>query len=198
MIRNPLEDPNSTFNNVLFGTDVIMLFLYTCEIFLKLIAYGFVQNGVYSYMRNTYNFFDFFLYIVTILGTIDAKYVLVRGIAIKIVRCFRIIKLLSYNDRLRILAVTLLNSYKQLGILLMFYLVPFLTFSVFAVQIFKGGFYYCAGLEEAFTLKYVQERSQCLDWGGHWILKDNHFDNVFASASALYQIATTEGWINIM
>lgn len=198
IIRNPLEDPESHFNNMLFITDVVMLFLYFVEIFLNLVVYGFVMNGRFSFIRSKIHFIDFMIFIITILGTIDAKYVLVRGIYIKIFRSFRLFKIVKFHQGLKVLVSTLLNSVNQLGYLFLFYMIPFTVFSLITNNMFHGGFHYCTGLDAAFLSKYVNTRAECLDWGGHWILRDFNYETVFGAMSSLYQIATTENWIAIM
>jgi len=38
----------------------------------------------------------------------------------------------------------------------------------------------------------------CLSAGGEWLKKRNTFDNVLYAALSLYQISTTEGWVDMM
>jgi hypothetical protein len=38
----------------------------------------------------------------------------------------------------------------------------------------------------------------CLRAGGEWLKKRNTFDNVLYAALSLFQISTTEGWVDMM
>jgi len=46
--------------------------------------------------------------------------------------------------------------------------------------------------------KYVTTKFDCLNLGGAWINSDQNFDNVAEAMSTLFQMATTEGWIDMM
>lgn len=37
-----------------------------------------------------------------------------------------------------------------------------------------------------------------MDYGGEWVNTDDNFDNVFDSMITLFNIMTTEGWIDVM
>lgn len=45
---------------------------------------------------------------------------------------------------------------------------------------------------------YIDNKWTCLDNGGEWVNADQQFDNVFQAMSTLFQISTTEGWVDIM
>jgi len=37
-----------------------------------------------------------------------------------------------------------------------------------------------------------------LNYGGIWINNDQNFDNIIQAIMTLYQVSTTEGWVNVM
>lgn len=51
-MESPLSDPNSKFNNTLYYIDLCFTIVFTIECILKIIAYGFLINGKYSYILN--------------------------------------------------------------------------------------------------------------------------------------------------
>ena len=44
----------------------------------------------------------------------------------------------------------------------------------------------------------VYTKWDCFNWGGSWINQDETFDNVAEAISTLFQMSTTEGWIDMM
>lgn len=44
----------------------------------------------------------------------------------------------------------------------------------------------------------ISTKFDCLNYGGTWTNKDQSFDNMPAAVNTLFQIATTEGWGDIM
>ena len=46
--------------------------------------------------------------------------------------------------------------------------------------------------------EHVKTKFECLDYGGEWINTDSNFDNVGQSMITLFNVMTTEGWIDVM
>ena len=46
--------------------------------------------------------------------------------------------------------------------------------------------------------KIIITKNDCLNDGGEWVNSDQHFDNVIDAVSTLFQMATTEGWVEVM
>jgi hypothetical protein len=44
----------------------------------------------------------------------------------------------------------------------------------------------------------IEDRNDCVNLGGEWVNKDSNFDNVANSMITLFEMATTEGWIDVM
>jgi|LauGreDrversion4_2_1035121.scaffolds.fasta_scaffold194868_2 hypothetical protein len=80
----------------------------------------------------------------------------------------------------------------------------FLICGVIGVNYFKGTFYKCKfGPQFTDELNYntelyVQTKFDCINQGGTWQNADQNFDDIFNAMSTLFQISTTEGWIDIM
>lgn len=89
----------------------------------------------------------------------------------------------------------------------------FLIFGVIAVNLFKGRLYYCdmssfsdaqnIRLEATYgftklSFKKLFSEKNCTDEGGVWSLHDRNYNNVLKSAEVLFEMATTEGWVDIM
>jgi len=47
-------------------------------------------------------------------------------------------------------------------------------------------------------LEHFEDGAQCLQQGGHWIRQNRNFDSVRFAMMTLFEISTTEGWIDVM
>lgn len=78
-------------------------------------------------------------------------------------------------------------------------LVFWLIFAIVGVQFFGGTFYKCLdGEGEKVLSSIVNNKTQCLTMNMTWKNSDINFDNVFNGYVALFQVATFEGWMEVM
>lgn len=70
-----IEDPlTESKNPVLVELDLVITILFTLEAGIKIISFGFVFNGQYSYMRDFANILDFIVIIFSLISiTTDAN-----------------------------------------------------------------------------------------------------------------------------
>jgi len=54
-LENPLDDPQSDGVQTLKQIDVVVSIIFTCELVIKVIVYGFCFNGEDSYITNSWN-----------------------------------------------------------------------------------------------------------------------------------------------
>jgi len=78
-----------------------------------------------------------------------------------------------------------------------------LLFAILCTNFFKGTFYKCnlESIGEVFSTalgEHVVDKFTCLDYGGEWVNQLSNFDNVKNSMITLFNIMTTEGWIDVM
>lgn len=88
-----------------------------------------------------------------------------------------------------------------------------LIFGILGVNFFKGRLYYCdmsafsleqmSRLEAVYgfsriSFKQLFSKAQCEAEGGTWLLRRRNYNNVLKSAMTLFELATTEGWVDIM
>ena len=161
---------------------------------LKISAFG--LSGPKSFFLDPWNCFDVFLFILTVLGTIDAQ-ISFSGTNFKWCRVFRIFKIIQFNKGLKDATHILFKSIPDLISLLFYYLINLFVFGIIAMNYLKGVFYHCESIsEEIATL--IKKKEDCFDYGGDWLNRDLNFDNIFMSLSTLFQLSTTEGWIEEM
>lgn len=65
------------------------------------------------------------------------------------------------------------------------------------VDLFKGQFDYCKGLDSALMAKVVSSKD-CLDLGGIWYHPPENFDNTINGFQTLFEMMSTEGWLDVM
>ena len=74
-----------------------------------------------------------------------------------------------------------------------------LIFSIIGVTLFKGLFYKCVSSSTGVKDTTVKNKAECLaKIGVQWQNSKINFDNVAAGFLALFQVATFQGWIEIM
>lgn len=82
-------------------------------------------------------------------------------------------------------------------------MVFWLIFSIMGVQFFSGRFYKCKdSTGEVLLPSVVANKSQCLAMAAthnySWVNSNINFDNVLNGYLALFQVATYEGWMEVM
>ena len=75
-----------------------------------------------------------------------------------------------------------------------------LIFSIIGVQFFGGTFFKCFDEtgEKIANLSIVNNKSDCLNLNYTWSNSEINFDNVLHGYIALFQVATFEGWMEVM
>ena len=74
-----------------------------------------------------------------------------------------------------------------------------LIFSILGVQFFGGKFYKCVDSDgERLDAKITPNKSVCLAKGFRWKNSEVNFDNAFNGFLPLFQVATFEGWTEVM
>jgi Ion transport protein len=65
-LDNPLNDPNSIKTKSLQAIDYSLTFLFVLEAVTKIIAFGFINCGSKSYMKNPWNILDLSVILITV------------------------------------------------------------------------------------------------------------------------------------
>jgi len=74
-------------------------------------------------------------------------------------------------------------------------------YAIIGISLFKGTFYNCEmgnSADRELFEQSEQTKDDCIKYGGIWTNSDESFDNIFSALSTLYQMITTEGWLEIM
>ena len=72
-------------------------------------------------------------------------------------------------------------------------------FAILGTNLYKGSFFYCLtdNVPKVFRGR-IKDKYDCLNFGGDWINKDQNFDNVMTASLTLFNVMTTEGWLQVM
>lgn len=200
IFENPLSDPNGKKAHVLKSLDICMTVLFTLEMILKIMVAGFICNGKNSYLLDSWCQLDFLIVVIAILnlsmaGKADLAFLKI----LRLVRVLRPLRMVSRNPGLRIAVMSILYALPPIKNVLVVSLLFVLLFAILFTTFFKGLFYSCdmshipASLQEN-----IENKFDCLDYGGDWVNKDQNFDNVQSGILTLFNVMTTEGWIGVM
>jgi hypothetical protein len=79
------------------------------------------------------------------------------------------------------------------------FLVVFI-YAIIGISLFKGQFQSCLFTTEISKEEFVKivTKADCLKAGGLWRIGERNFDNIFNSLQVLFEIITTEGWLDVM
>ncbi|DBA01467.1 TPA: hypothetical protein N0F65_005586 [Lagenidium giganteum] len=212
-IDNPLNDPDSTLSVVLATMDNIFNGVFMIEMMLKVVDFGFIVNGPKSYLRDPWNVLDFGILLSSLATMIWTSNALRSIRSLRTLRALRPLRVISRVPGMKRVVNALLASIPCiLNVFLVCGLI-FLIFGIVGTNLFKGRMYYCdmssfndtqmARLEDTYgfsMLRFKQLFSQqnCTDEGGTWVLNHRNYDNVLKSSMTLFEISTTEGWVDIM
>ncbi|CAF1331232.1 unnamed protein product [Adineta ricciae] len=198
-----LEDINTrqqpVFYKILVVLDKLFTVIFTIELILKWFAYG-----IKNYFTNGWNWLDFVIVLVSVLGSL-LDWLGVADIpafkSMRTLRALRPLKALSRFEGMRVVVNALVGAIPSIFNVLLVCLVFWLIFSIMGVQLFGGKFYKCVYVnthDRVSILEGVTNKDDCLRKNFTWENSRVNFDNVFNGYLALFQVATFKGWIEIM
>ena len=148
----------------LFYTNVFFTVLFTIEIILKVIAFGFLWPEKGAYCRSGWNLLDITVVFFSLFGFAveDSGMNFVKGF--RAARALRPLRLIKRAPGLRRVVNTLIKSAPPMANRMLVCLLFLLIFGILGVQLFKGRLYYCESLTETDpdVYKYTMNKSTCL------------------------------------
>ncbi|MEQ2271678.1 Voltage-dependent T-type calcium channel subunit alpha-1I [Xenotaenia resolanae] len=161
-----------------------------------------VSMGLYlgekAYLRSSWNILDGFLVFVSLIDIVvsmagGAKILGVLRV-LRLLRTLRPLRVISRAPGLKLVVETLITSLKPIGNIVLICCAFFIIFGILGVQLFKGKFYYCVGLD----VKNITNKSDCLTANYRWVHHKYNFDNLGQALMSLFVLASKDGWVNIM
>nr|QQY02566.1 voltage-dependent L-type calcium channel subunit alpha-1F [Cryptocotyle lingua] len=202
--EDPL-DSQSHRNKILNMFDYFFTSVFTVEITLKMISYGFILHEG-AFCRSAFNLLDLIVVCVALVSFVLPSQTIS---AVKILRVLRVLRPLRAINRakgLKHVVQCMVIAVKSIGnIVLVTFLLEFM-FGVIGVQLFKGKFWFCTDISK----RTADEcKGQFIDYESmdlskpvlkqrEWENFDFHFDNVPNALLTLFTVATFEGWPTLL
>jgi hypothetical protein len=94
--------------------------------------------------------------------------------------------MISKNEGLKVSVMALISSIPPLGNVAIICFLVFLIFGTIGVTYFKGTFFYCTsgGIHE--FPQTIITKMDCFNFGGVWLNKIAHFDNIVIAVGTLF------------
>eukprot|EP00062_Callorhinchus_milii_P007836 gi/632949947/ref/XP_007890440.1/ PREDICTED: sodium channel protein type 9 subunit alpha-like [Callorhinchus milii] len=122
--------------------------------------------------------------------------------SLRTLRALRPLRAISRWEGMRLVVNALVASIPSISNVMLVCLVFWLIFGIVGVQIFGGMFFRCVDEnDERLPITIINNRSDCdayKDIGYQWVNSEINFDNILTAYMALLQVATFEGWLEIM
>ena len=126
-----------------------------------------------SYLRESWNQLDFFIVCTSLIDMMMGESDIAALKILRMLRILRPLRVVSHNPQLKMIVAALLDAGGSILNVIVVILVVWLMFAIFAVNSYKGHFFYCS------VDKYLyQDMYECVDNGGEWLRYDSNFDNV--------------------
>ncbi|XP_016101252.1 voltage-dependent T-type calcium channel subunit alpha-1I-like [Sinocyclocheilus grahami] len=191
ILQGSLERLFLTVSNYIFTA------IFVGEMTLKVVSMG-LYIGEQAYLRSSWNVLDGFLVFVSLIDIVvsmagGAKILGVLRV-LRLLRTLRPLRVISRAPGLKLVVETLITSLKPIGNIVLICCAFFIIFGILGVQLFKGKFYYCLGLD----VKNITNKSDCLLANYKWVHHKYNFDNLGQALMSLFVLASKDGWVNIM
>ena len=71
-------------------------------------------------------------------------------------------------------------------------------FAITGINFFKGQFWKCQPHDAPIPMDLVMNKWDCHNLGGDWDKIPSNFDNTITAVLTLFEMMTTEGWMNVL
>ncbi|XP_054616531.1 voltage-dependent T-type calcium channel subunit alpha-1H-like isoform X2 [Dunckerocampus dactyliophorus] len=198
-LERPNIQPNSTERVFLRVSNYVFTVIFLAEMAIKVVALGFCF-GKQSYLQSSWNVLDGVLVFVSLVDILVSLAYSggnrILGIlrVLRLLRTLRPLRVISRAPGLKLVVETLITSLRPIGNIVLICCAFFIVFGILGVQLFKGKFYHCEGLDT----KNVTNKSDCLQANYSWIRRKYNFDNLIQALMSLFVLSCKDGWVNIM
>ncbi|XP_069566098.1 voltage-dependent T-type calcium channel subunit alpha-1H isoform X1 [Brachyistius frenatus] len=198
-LERPDIQLHSTERVFLSVSNYVFSVIFLAEMAVKVVALGFFF-GEQSYLQSSWNVLDGLLVFVSLVDIlVSLAYTggnRILGIlrVLRLLRTLRPLRVISRAPGLKLVVETLITSLRPIGNIVLICCAFFIVFGILGVQLFKGKFYHCEGLDT----KNITNKSDCLQANYRWIRRKYNFDNLIQALMSLFVLSCKDGWVNIM
>ncbi|NXI91525.1 CAC1I protein, partial [Psophia crepitans] len=198
-LERPQIEHRSTERIFLTVSNYIFTAIFVAEMTLKVVSLG-LYFGDQAYLRSSWNILDGFLVFVSLIDIVvsvaSAGGAKILGVlrVLRLLRTLRPLRVISRAPGLKLVVETLISSLKPIGNIVLICCAFFIIFGILGVQLFKGKFYHCLGID----IRNITNRSDCVAANYKWVHHKYNFDNLGQALMSLFVLASKDGWVNIM
>ncbi|XP_058164815.1 voltage-dependent T-type calcium channel subunit alpha-1I [Dasypus novemcinctus] len=198
-LERPQIEAGSTERIFLTVSNYIFTAIFVGEMTLKVVSLG-LYLGEQAYLRSSWNVLDGFLVFVSLIDIVvsvaSAGGAKILGVlrVLRLLRTLRPLRVISRAPGLKLVVETLISSLKPIGNIVLICCAFFIIFGILGVQLFKGKFYHCLGVDT----RNITNRSDCVAANYRWVHHKYNFDNLGQALMSLFVLASKDGWVNIM
>ncbi|XP_030766868.1 sodium channel protein 60E [Sitophilus oryzae] len=188
-------DENPYLKTLLYWTNLAFCIIFVIEMFFKWVALGF-----YKYFTSFWTLLDFLIVFVSLFSLLIEENENLKVLrSLRTLRALRPLRAISRWQGMRIVVNALMYAIPSIFNVLLVCLVFWLIFSIMGVQFFSGKFYKCVDEEgERLDVEIVDTKWDCDRLNYTWMNSKISFDHVGVAYLALFQVATFEGWMEVM
>ncbi|KXJ83664.1 hypothetical protein RP20_CCG003606 [Aedes albopictus] len=188
-------DKNKQLKRILYWTNFVFCLIFVIEMLLKWIALGFTK-----YFSSFWTILDFIIVFVSVFSLLIEENENLKVLrSLRTLRALRPLRAISRWQGMRIVVNALMYAIPSIFNVLLVCLVFWLIFSIMGVQFFGGKFFKCVDEDgELLPIHIVNDKWQCYALNYTWINSKITFDHVGMGYLALFQVATFEGWMEVM
>ncbi|OXU24164.1 hypothetical protein TSAR_009732, partial [Trichomalopsis sarcophagae] len=188
-------DDNPFLKKILYWTNLAFCVLFSIEMLLKWLALGYCK-----YFTSFWTILDFIIVFVSIFSLLIEENENLKVLrSLRTLRALRPLRAISRWQGMRIVVNALMYAIPSIFNVLLVCLVFWLIFSIMGVQFFGGKFFKC--LDEQgmlLDISVVNTKEDCFRQNYTWENSKITFDHVGIAYLALFQVATFEGWMEVM
>jgi len=202
------EDPlnsNSERNRILNYFDYFFTTIFTIEVCLKVISYGFILHPG-AFCRSGFNLLDLLVVAVSLISFIFSSGAISVVKILRVLRVLRPLRAINRAKGLKHVVQCVIVAVKTIGNIVLVTLLLQFMFAVIGVQLFKGKFFMCSDkskmTEETCQGQFIVYKDGDLNYPiveeRSWERNDFHYDNVAKAMLTLFVVSTFEGWPGIL
>ncbi|XP_020294846.1 sodium channel protein 60E-like isoform X2 [Pseudomyrmex gracilis] len=188
-------DDNPFLKNILYWTNLGFCTLFSVEMLLKWLALGFCK-----YFTSFWTILDFIIVFVSMFSLLIEENENLKVLrSLRTLRALRPLRAISRWQGMRIVVNALMYAIPSIFNVLLVCLVFWLIFSIMGVQFFGGKFFKCVDENgNRLDILEVSTMEECYSKNYTWENSKITFDHVGIAYLALFQVATFEGWMEVM
>ncbi|KAK6640591.1 Voltage-dependent calcium channel type D subunit alpha-1 [Polyplax serrata] len=202
------EDPlraESEQNKFLLPFDYFFTTVFTIELLLKVISYGFILHPG-SFCRSFFSVLDLLVVCVSLISMFRSSSAVSFIKILRVLRVLRPLRAINRAKGLKRVVQCVIVSVKTIGnIVLVTCLLQFM-FAVIGVQLFKGKFFSCNDKSKMTEVdchgSYIVFKDGDINKPERkereWSPNNFHFDNVAKAMLTLFTVSTFEGWPSLL